>query len=830
MSTVRDLRESSESAVRRRETLLVAAALLALLAVFFWRAVFLGEKLLPADIAYTDPLYFCHAPAEFTKPHNILLYDQAYQFYPWRVYVSRALRQGFLPLWDPYIYCGTPLLAKDQPALFYPLNILSYAFSPPDGVLLTALARLLIAGLSTYWFVRMIGGGRFGALLSAVSFAFSGFMSVWLGHPHSNVAAWLPTLFLAIEWLSRRNGVPQVMLVAVTVAVQLTGGHAETALYTLTAGGLYHLFRVAILWCSERKVRPALMRLLSFGAAAALGLALAAVHVLPFWEWLQGSAEFHLRSGSESLQVMRPGPRYMLAGLLPAVLPNIFNNPTWPGEYKSFLPGWNFVEQTVYVGILGLSLAASALFVRDHRNRVLFLAGVGLAALGAALRLPVFDWVNRLPLFDIASPGRWRLVYTFCMCVLVGVGAQGIVNGATRSSATRVLIRLLGGIALAAVCAVLVGGWILGTMGVGFPVTGIWQLSDDLVAQAFHLSNLGMYWPVLVALAGILVLVLYLRRVLSQKMVKVVLALLVIADMFAFGMNYHATIREEHIFPETPALQFVKNDQGIYRIVGTNIDVMPNTSVVHELYDVRGLDFPSHRYLEFCEAIGGQDWLGYGILFSVQLQPRLLGLLNVKYVLTCSRPGAKGLRDLRLLYVDRDINVYENLQCLPRSFVVHSALVYEDSDDILEALRDQEFDLRSEIILEKPLPPGFVASPGDVAQAATEITRYEPNHVTIEVATLSNGWLFLSDTYDSDWKAYVDGDETEIYRANYAFRAVYLEPGQHVVDFVYAPGAFKVGYMISLLALLSMPVMLVAHWRISRQRRGKVSDENASAS
>jgi hypothetical protein len=187
------------------------------------------------------------------------------------------------------------------------------------------------------------------------------------------------------------------------------------------------------------------------------------------------------------------------------------------------------------------------------------------------------------------------------------------------------------------------------------------------------------------------------------------------------------------------------------------------------------------------------------------------------------------LRDLRLLYVDRDINVYENLQCLPRSFVVHRARVCEDSDGILEALRDREFDLRSEIILEKPLPPGFVAPPGDVAPAMTEITRYDPNHVTITVTTMANGWLFLSDTYDSDWKAYVDGDETEIYRANYSFRAVYLESGQHVVDFVYAPRSFKVGYTVSLLALLSIVVMLVAHWRINRLERGNVSDENASA-
>ena len=108
------------------------------------------------------------------------------------------------------------------------------------------------------------------------------------------------------------------------------------------------------------------------------------------------------------------------------------------------------------------------------------------------------------------------------------------------------------------------------------------------------------------------------------------------------------------------------------------------------------------------------------------------------------------------------------------------------------------------------------------------MTRYEPNHVTIKAETSASGFVFLSDSYYPDWKAYVDGQETEIYRADYAFRAVYLMPGQHVVDFIYEPRSFKVGYMVSLLALLSMVVMLVAHRRISRPGRDNVSDENVS--
>jgi hypothetical protein len=220
---------------RRWEALQVFLLLLALLAIFFGEALFTGRKLLPADIAYLDPVFRSQAPPGFTQPHNVLLYDQAYQSYPWRVQTAQALSQGSLPFWNPYIYCGSPLLAEDQPAVFYPLNLLSYALPPQDAVLFTALARLLVAALGAYWFTRTIGGGRFGALIGAVTFAFSGFMIVWLGHPHTNVAAWLPALFLTLEWLYQRSSPRHIALVALVVAAQLTGGHAETALYTLTA-------------------------------------------------------------------------------------------------------------------------------------------------------------------------------------------------------------------------------------------------------------------------------------------------------------------------------------------------------------------------------------------------------------------------------------------------------------------------------------------------------------------------------------------------------------------------------------------------------------------
>ncbi len=848
---------------RRWETVKASLLLLALLAIFFGEAVFTGRKLLPADIAYLDPVFRSQAPPDFTEPHNVLLYDQAYQSYPWRVQIAEALSQGSLPFWNPHIYCGAPLLAEDQPAVFYPLNILSYAFPPQDAVLFTALARLLVAALGAYWFTRTIGGGRFGALISAVTFAFSGFMIVWLGHPHTNVAAWLPAWFLTLEWLYRRSSAWHIALVALVVAAQLTGGHAETALYTLTAGGAYYLFRVLtgerrqwpspdqpktgpdqrILRARSRQ-RDLALALGAFVAASALGFALAAVHLLPFGEWLQLSAEWQFRTEAESLRLSRLGPKYWLAGLLPVALPNIFNNPTWPGEYRSFFPGWNFVEQTLYVGVIGAALAAAAVVVTlvfrkrgetQENRRIGFLAVLGMVALGAALRWPVFDWVNHLPLFNIAAYGRMRLIYTFCMSILAGFGARNLFDPAVRNDALRVAAWFLAAIITVGTLVWAAAPQVLMGMVVEAPAAVIREMLREAIVRAYRISNLGMYWPLVVAVAGVLVLVLYRLRgtaprteahldgrlvqrvILRRRNVQAMVMLLVVLDLFALGMGYHTVIQEDLVFPETPALAWIKSDRDIFRVVGTSVDLMPNTNMIYGLQDVRGLDFPVGRYRQLCQAIGGHDWLGYGILFTERLPLRLLGLLNVKYVLTSSQFDADVLRDLRLLHRDGDIRIYENLLCLPRAFVVYRARVVEQREDALLLLQDAEFDLHSEIILqEQPSPEfgepsrsGSATETSGSLEASAEIMRYESNRVVIRASTAVEGLLFLSDTYYPGWKAYVAGRATPIYQANYAFRAVHIPPGEHEVEFVYQPESFRIARLISLLALFAVSLLWI---------------------
>src|SRR3972149_10789228 len=69
------------------------------------------------------------------------------QFVPWRAWAWEVLQQGHLPLWNPLLGMGAPLVANYQSALFYPPNWLLAVFDPAWGQGLLVLLHLLWAGL-----------------------------------------------------------------------------------------------------------------------------------------------------------------------------------------------------------------------------------------------------------------------------------------------------------------------------------------------------------------------------------------------------------------------------------------------------------------------------------------------------------------------------------------------------------------------------------------------------------------------------------------------------------------------------------------------------------
>ena len=848
------------SPLKWREVVLAALLLVALLLPFFGPATFAGRALLPTDLIYQlDPLWQPLAPDGFIFPGNQLLIDQVYQFYPWKLFAVRSLAAGRLPLWNPYINGGQPFLANGQSALLSPFNALSYLAPLPASFTIAVLLRLFTAGIFTYLLAREIGTSKSGAVIAMLAFAFGGPILVWIGYAIGNVAVWLPAaLFFSERMLTRRSW-GDAIAATVVAGLQFLGGQPEMSFHLMLLWLAYCLYRIA----ARHGRRPSqwLELGLKLVIVAIGGLSLAAVALLPFFDFVTRSEVLGARAGSQPsllhtlLLDWHDWPSAVLA-----VLPRFMGTPV-NGSY--WYPYGNYNDYALYVGVLPLALAIVAVVMACQRRQraviksstasIAFFAVTAAVALAISLHWPVFNLLNRLPIFNLILNGRFlRSVYALAMAILAGVGLDQVRIALTQpgpSTANGVnglkLLTLTTG--FIAVTSLLV---------IAASYTGIVVLQDKIISlgrsqveamqghvlfphsleyyygqvEAMYHKMLGlfeprdcvMYLPVLVNLC-VLWLYRQSRRSPAGRTDVAAVALLIITslDLFVVHGDYNPTIAPEQVFPSVSAVRLLQEagKEGVFRVTGVNLALMPNSSMVFGLSDVRGYDAVApKRYMEVMGLVEGSVRLNHYSLLQ-RVDDPLLDLLNVVYALSDKPLDGKW----ELVYAGEpgsgDVKVYRNHDALPRAFVVHQAEVVSDAVQSLARMNDDDFDYHTTVLLEgdeQELTAGLNLTPNSSASDAI-ITHYEPDRAEVTSHTTSDGFLVLSDGYDPGWQAELDDRPVKIYIANHAFRAVALPAGEHRVTFTYDPTALKIGLGVSLLAWTSVAGASV--WLILARRR-----------
>lgn len=162
-----------------------------------------------------------------------------------------------------------------------------------------------------------------------------------------------------------------------------------------------------------------------------------------------------------------------------------------------------------------------------------------------------------------------------------------------------------------------------------------------------------------------------------------------------------------------------------------------------------------------------------------------------------------------------DVKVYRNLDNLPRAYLVGKALAVSSDEEALGLMRREDFNPGSLVLLHDAPAEDF----GWAGSVPAEIVRYTPEEVVLRTRSDRPAYLVLSDTYYPGWRAYVDGQEAPILRANGLFRAVRLSAGEHTVVFRYAPASLRAGAVVSLVTLLAS-ILGTIGWRLWRGRQG----------
>jgi Bacterial membrane protein YfhO len=190
-------------------------------------------------------------------------------------------------------------------------------------------------------------------------------------------------------------------------------------------------------------------------------------------------------------------------------------------------------------------------------------------------------------------------------------------------------------------------------------------------------------------------------------------------------------------------------------------------------------------------------------------------LLGVKYLFTTRRYHTRtSFRDFALIGTTSQAFYYQRNYPFPRTWIAPSVVVDGNDDRVLHDIVSGKVDMRSTVYLDRALP--CIAS-GD---PSAKITEYKANSLEIKTSG-GAGVLTVSDQFYPGWQATVDGQPTDIVRADAVFRAVCVPPGDHTVRFDYRPGSLYVGVAISAAGWLAL--FAFAIFALVSGRRKKVA-------
>jgi hypothetical protein len=756
----------------------VALGLAAAPLLFTGRALLTGDVYGPIDILYNGYPFGAHRVELGVGPDRTpVLSDIVYQQIPWRSAVRRALSEGRLPLWNPDVLGGEPLLAVQQPAALHPGTWIGLLLPLPQAWTFEMTLRLLIALLCAYLFLRDLWCCELASLLGALGWAFSNWMIFSLGVPLMPAAAPFPLLLLGLRRIVREPGRRSVALTVVALVLIGVAGHPETLLHACAAGGVYFLFELG---SDSRRtgvrppagVRPFRLRSVSLAlGAAALALGLLAVQLLPLAEALPHTMEHSLRRHWYSQQTRSVPVGENLRRLTPQVMPYAVGV-SGQGRLRE-----GFLEPSAYGGALLLPLAFAGLFAR-RRERWIFVA-LGLLGLAVGIKTPVADALAKLPLFDIALNERLLFLTVFSLCVLAALGAHRLREGegapAFFAGAGTTLL-LLGVLYTRVKPRVL---------ALGMP--------PAYLTERFLLQTV----PVLLAIAVLAVLS---RRRRATAGLAALVVILAASRVLEVGPT-HPVMPLSTFYPPMSVLAKIPRGEP-WRIAGVgDRALIPNASAVYGLEDVRGYAAMTLLRLYdtfplWCEA--------QPVWFNRIDDPTrpFLSFLNVRWVLT--EPSVRPPAGWPVLAEADGLRLLENPAALPRVFVPRTVRVERDPArrrELLNAIDD--FAERGVVESDGPLGEWIGNGP-----ARLEIAAYRADALDVDVEASARTLVATSVAAWPGWKAHLDGVALSALPYNHAFLAFRVPAGRHRLSLRYFPDAVARGIAVSAATLLLCVILL----------------------
>ncbi|MBL8857145.1 MAG: hypothetical protein JNL28_01390 [Planctomycetes bacterium] len=512
-------------------------------------------------------------------PGNQLQSDAVTQMQPWTMLNKEEALEGRLPLWNRWNGAGCPHLANYQSAVFSPFRLPYLIADFKTGLLLAAALKLFALGFFTYLFLREIHARHLAALVGATIFTFAGHNTLLNYFPHVGALVALPGGMYFVEVAVRRferaraegrraslRG-PLIGLTLVFLA-GLLAGNPEPFYFAVLLVAPYALFRLGAQWHAARGDGRARLDVLALGGklafAALLALGLAAIQILPFFEYLRESRVIEQRS-------LRQTPLEWVWWPL-MMFPDVLGNPASPYKLSDNVPPPNYELVVVaYTGAGAMALAVLSLLFARRSAFTLFFALAGATWVVYAYDLfGATDLFLKIPTLDMAPMNRSQGVWNFIVACLAALCVEFAWRTEGRRRWLPVVCVFLVGLSALIACLVGADELIESYSLYSSPFRG--RFLEFVPA---HIRSMSVIFA---ASLGMLVL-LWLARSFAARAVAT--SGLIVCSFLCTGWLFHTynpVTENRFFFPVTPAIQTLQEKVGDQRLAILGEDMIPPSS------------------------------------------------------------------------------------------------------------------------------------------------------------------------------------------------------------------------------------------------------------
>lgn len=731
-------------------------------------------------------------------------------YYPFFISLFRKLTSGDFSMMDFSHGLGTSLLSRpaDSASLFTYLQFLLGAGGIKYALVYVHIFKIVLSALICYCFLGCFNFSKVSKIMVSYAYAFNGFTILWGQHYFFAAASlYIILVLLGVEkTISSKKGIP--LLCIGTFLVMLNTYYL--AYMVLMIAAVYALFRLAFSY-SFKQLKKVAKKIGLLFVAVFIGAMMSACVFLPAVYLLLGTSS----RVSDDTSILGKIVYYFTEGLfdqdtLQAIVSRFYSNnlmgtTDYSGPWNYYeMPQWFFTSFLVFFALV---LMSELLLNKGERikNKLLKL-----------LALCLMVSLAFQPFLSVVLNGfvTHFFRYTFVVMPVLALCAAYVLDRIIGRKLVFAVPQLL-------ICSLL-----------SVAIMMVSTLSTDSNSEVG--KRIGYLTLMLMVAMSVLVLVFQKANMSRRGRTVAVVCMLCIFALNVTAESYVTTNARipvckttDRIYQTTgnddvhAALKYIEeHDTSFHRTEKMFHDIsFLNDSMLEGYYGVSVYNSTVNTgIIEFVNQCAPEMKVlpadGYYDFRPIYSQINKVSLLGVKYLL--SQQYITDIPAYTYIATFGSVHLYENTQTEGIAQFFTDAISYEEFAALDAGEKDRI--LGSTLILNGENVRNF-RTHGEENALCDFQKPDNSSHIYGTVQAQSDGWLFLSVPNEEGWTAWVDGEEATILEADYAFCAIELSAGTHVVELRYQTPLLKEGIAISVIGMLLFAALCVYLFLANRKIR-----------